>query len=102
MKIYSIISQVEVIGYIWMPRVICATIYKLSSYDIENIVTTAKHLGTDFITREAVEQWLIRNSGDFSEVVDFSVTIGDGDFNSTWEKEESEYTFIDCMYPVED
>ena len=104
------ISQVDVVGTIWMPAITAATTYTLSDYDIGNI--RARSQGADVgpvdsgpVTREGVEEWLSRNSGDFQSVEDFRVTIStaDGyDFDSDFEDEESELTFNDCMFPSDD
>ncbi len=93
MRITQIISQIEVIGHIWQPGITAAMTYRLTSHDIENI---RKDDGT--IDRDAVERWLDSHSGDFKSIIDFTCTIGDGDFDSGWSNEESEYTFADCFY----
>ncbi len=94
MKITKIISRINVLGKLWYGQ-IAATTYPLNSFQIESIRT---YRDGAFISRDAVEKWLIRNSGDFQEIIDFSVTIGDGEFDSSWEKEESEWMFCDYMY----
>ena len=104
------VSQVDVVGKIWMPATTAATSYTLSDYDIGNIRALSQdadigpvHAGP--ITREGVEQWLTMNSGDFQSVDDFRVTIStaDGyDFDSDFEDEEAELTFNDCMFPGDD
>lgn len=76
-----------------MPNALGATTYNLSGYDIENMRDDD---GT--ITRDSVESWLDSHSGDFSSIVDFSVTIGDNEFDSSWQSEESEMHFNDCMF----
>lgn len=94
-------SYVDVIGEIWMPRVVCAQRKDLSSYDVANIKAYDEE---GQVTRESVEQWLAVNSGDFSCVKDFSASVEDGDqtIDISWAEEESECTFVDCMFPAED
>lgn len=88
-------SYIDVIGTIWMPSTTCAMQYPLASYDIENCRDEDGN-----ITRESVEQWLCRHSGDFQSVDDFSASIEDGDetIDIAWADEESELTYGDCMF----
>ena len=86
------INRIDVIGYIWMPgNVPCAQSRDLTSHDIENIGE---------LTRDNIQAWIDSHFGDFSNIIDFRADIGD--FLSEWSEEESEYTFSDCMYPVEE
>jgi len=94
MRQTTIISKVDVIGHIWMPSAPAAYTYTLTAYDVDNI----RAYGDGHLTRDAVEHWLSLNSGDFQSVEDFSVTIGDGEFDSPWSSEDNEFTFLDCMY----
>ena len=98
MKVSTIINQVQVIGHIWMPNATAAHTYTLSAYDVENI----RACGDGRLSRDAVETWLAMNAGDFQSIEDFSVTIGDGDFDSPWSSEDNEMTFFDCTYGDED
>ena len=82
---------VQVIGTIWMPAATCAMEYPLSARDIANIGR---------FTRANVETWLSANSGDFQSIQDFRATIGDEWIE--WGREESEFTYNDCMFPEED
>jgi hypothetical protein len=98
-RITKVVSVIDVVGYIWMPsNVLCAMTYTLSDYDVGNI----RAYGDGQLTRAAVEHWLGLNSGDFSEVVDFRVDIGDGDLVSDFTSEESEFAYLDAMYGGED
>ena len=90
-------SVVEVIGSIWWPYgATCAMTYKLSSYDIDNATDENRK-----VTRESVDRWVSTNTGDFSEVIDWSASIEPGDGSKTvelpWQDENSEMIFIDCM-----
>ena len=94
MSYYTVtVKEIEVLGRIWMPNVVAAMTKKLRDYDIENI----KARGNGAITREAVEDWLDCNAGDFQEIIDFHADIADIDI--PWKSEENEYLFFDCMYP---
>lgn len=93
MKVCYVISEVKVLGYIWMPEVIAATTYGISDRDIESIRSSSPDYK---IHRDAVQRWLRKRAGDFSQIIDFSVTIGDGEFDSDWEQEDSETTFSGC------
>ncbi len=84
-------NWIDVIGQIWMPAVTCATRRDLSDYDMRNIGEP---------TRENVDRWLALNVGDFQSIADFHAVIGETEI--PWEREESELTFIDCMYPAEE
>ena len=86
------ICQIEVIGRIWEPCGTCAMSYNLNSHDVENI----KALGNGELTREACQKWLATHAGDFQFIEDFHADIED--FDSPWEHEENEYTFLDCFY----
>ena len=98
MKILRRISYVDVIGHIWMPNRTAAMRYTLDAYAINNIKAEDDN---GKVTRDAVEQWLTMNSGDFREVTDFSASIEDGPdtINIDWADDESEFTYSDCMYP---
>lgn len=91
-------SIVSIYGKIWMPCAPVAVDRELSHYDVENA------RGDDGrITRESVEGWLSRNAGDFSQVLDFSASIEDGNdtVNIPWDSEENELAYLDCLYPPE-
>lgn len=85
------VAYVQVIGTIWMPAITCAQELKLSDYDLENIGE---------FSRENVEQWLCTHTGDFQGIKDFHAQAGD--VIIPWEKEESEFTYSDCMYSSEE
>jgi hypothetical protein len=88
-------GRIDVIGTIWMPAVTAATSYTLSSYDIENM------RGDDGkIARREIQAWLDTHAGDFQSIEDFDATIEDARYG--WANEESEFTFMDCMFPNED
>jgi len=95
MKVLQRISYVQVYGRIWMPQVEAAYEYPLRDYDIRNMTNDA---GT--ITREDVEDWLTKNAGDFSQVIDFSASIelGEETIDIPWRDEEAELTYNDCVY----
>jgi len=84
-------NWIEVIGKIWMPTVTCAQRIDLRAYDIENIGEP---------TRRNVELWLGSHTGDFQYIEDFHAIVGETEI--PWEKEESEFTYSDCMYPADD
>jgi len=92
-------SFVDVIGKLWMPNTTAATRIKVDSYDIGNMRDEDGQLN-----RDSVEQWLMFHSGDFSQVLDFSASIEDGQETITieWADEDSEFTYFDCMYPDND
>ena len=80
------LAYVIILGYIWMPRVICSLEKKLSDYDLDNIGE---------FTRENVEEWLTKNAGDFSEVIDFTARCGDEMIE--WSSEENEMAYCDTL-----
>jgi hypothetical protein len=93
---------VQMIGTIWMPATTAAMQKDLTDYEINNILDAAEYqTGERKLTREAIEDWLGTNSGDFQCVDDFYASIGNEEF--PWEKgEESELTYHDCMYPSQE
>lgn len=93
MKVTRIYNNVDVIGRIWMPSVVCAQTFQLTSYDVEN----ARDEDGD-LTRESLTRWLDTHAGDFSEILDFSADIGDNEFVSDWADELSAFTFSDAMF----
>ena len=97
MKYTQYVSEVYVVGRIWQ-GIVCAYTYSLDSYAIANIraLVGVRHITT---MREAVEDWLGCNAGDFQSIQDFRVTIStpDGfDFDSEWTTEEGENLWCDC------
>jgi hypothetical protein len=100
MRRVLVISFVHIVGKLWMPNCDAASDKTLSDYDIENI----RAYGDGAITRDAVEHWVMLNSGDFSAVTDFEAEIETDNktYRFTWEHEESELTYMDCMFPSAD
>ena len=94
MSYYTVtVREVEILGYIWMPsNVLCTQVKKLTDYDVKNIMAR----GEGFITRDAVEDWLGCNAGDFSKIVDFHADIADIDI--PWNEQDNEYSFGDIHY----
>ena len=95
MRSCRIISQVDVVGRLWMGGQAAYT-YPLSKHDIENI----RERGNGNITRDAVSDWLDSHSGDFQSIKDFRVTIGDGEFDSDFATPEGEDAYLSC-FPVD-
>ena len=85
------VAYVSVLGKIWMPAVTAAMEYKLDDYALRNIGK---------FTRDNVEQWLAMHAGDFQSIIDFTAQCGDTMI--PWKDEESEYKYVDCMFPDED
>ena len=94
MKVVTIVSEIRVLGSLWIGG-IAATNYRLTSFQLEDILDYCDGK----YNRNGVEQWLLGNSGDFQDVIDFAITIGDNEFDSDWEKNDSEDKYIDCMFP---
>lgn len=92
-------SEVYVLGRIWMPMVPGATTIQLSDYDIKNL---EREDGK--ITRRSVESWLGTHAGDFSEILDFSASIEDGEVtvDLPWANEDNGQQWGDLMFPSED
>lgn len=83
-------NWIDVIGYIWLPQVMCAQRIDLNPYDMNNIGEPS---------RDNVEQWLCTHAGDFQSITDFHAIVGETEI--PWKNEESEFTFHDCMNPLE-
>lgn len=92
-------SYVIILGRLWMPQCMASMYKVLSPYDVENI----RAEGDGEIAREAIEQWLTANSGDFSSVVDFVASIEDGEETRyfEWTTEENEIAYLDTL-PAEE
>lgn len=96
MSYYTVtVRRIDVIGRVWMPCGTCALSYNLTVKDTEAI----RVLGNGWLTRDGVQRWLDANAGDFRSIEDFRADIED--FLSEWESPESEYKYLDCMYPAE-
>jgi len=83
------ISYVEVLGRIWRPPIKVGQTYELSDYDLENVGE---------FTREAFAHWLATHAGDFEQVIDFHVGVGNSEI--PWHSEDNESEFYQCMYLV--
>ena len=92
-------SYIIILGRLWMPQCMASMYKMLSAYYAENI----RAEGDGEITREAIEQWLAVNSGDFSSVVDFVASIEDGDETRDfeWTTEENEIAYLATL-PAEE
>lgn len=89
-------SFVIVLGRIWWPMgAVCSLEKTLSAYDVENM----RDCEDGVITRDSVDRWVSMNSGDFSEIVDWSASIEDGDstLDFPWSSEENEIAYLDTM-----
>jgi hypothetical protein len=87
-------SQIQVLGKIWWPYgAVCAMTYSPQPDDVRDP-------DTGEITRASVDDWLSRHAGDFSEILDFTADIADGDKDIVipWADEENEMTYADCMW----
>ena len=92
-------SQINVIGYIWMPNnILCAITFSPNDYDVENMRDEDGN-----ITRDSVQDWLDKNAGDFSRIVDFDANIADGDdtVEIFWKLEDSLTIFLGCFGDAE-
>ena len=87
-------SVVDILGFLWMSTCVVSMRKELSDYDVEN---TRDKDGK--ITRESLDDWLSKNSGDFSEVIDFRASIEDGDesLEFDWGKEPSAEMYWDTF-----
>ena len=96
-----VMSQVRFIGHLWSGGV-AAT----------DVTFPHGHLGE--WNRTAVLKWLrhgkkdgseLTPSGDFQDIIDFECDFSEGegpaakDWESSWEKEDSESIYLDCMVP---
>ena len=87
---------IQVIGYIWLPSTMAAMEYTLDDRDLERY-----SISKDNPTREDIERWISTNTGDFSNIVDYRADIGTAKVLD-WKDPESENTYNDCMFPVDD
>lgn len=76
-----------------MPAITAGQTIELSAYDVANARDDDGR-----ITRDSIEQWLTKHSGDFQHVIDFSASIEDGGntVEIAWADEANEMTFNDC------
>ena len=99
MRYTRVYNEIRVIGKIWVPCTTCAMAYRPSDHDVENMKNEEGSL-----TRELIERWISLHSGDFQSIEDFCADIaqGDNDVVFDWANEESEYTYLNCVYPQEE
>lgn len=92
-------AVVQVVGVHWgaylergslasIPEPTAAYDYTLRPYDLENIGE---------FTRENVQDWLDKNAGDFSSVLDFRAEVGEEVID--WANEENGVAYYNCMFP---
>lgn len=108
---------VEVLGNGWLsfnrygmpdkPYPSMAYKYTLRDSDVKRLLESGP------ITREAIDQWLSTNSGDFSSISDFHAnvtidtiaqdgqTIEQTDLDFPWKNEESDSQYFDMVYGSE-
>jgi len=90
-------QRIEVLGGIWMPYgAPCAQYHDLSPYDLAHI--------EDPKDRDSVERWVHMNFGDFSSIKDFRADfhIDNEHIVHDWKDPDSEFTYVDCIFPAED
>jgi len=80
------VNRIDVIGRLWLPPDIAAYTYDLSPFQIDQIGE---------LNRKNIRDWLDKNAGDFSEVIDFTADIGD--FYLDWSKDNSEGIWLKCI-----
>jgi len=65
--------QIQVLGYIWMPKVLAAQEFSIRDNKIKtdpnNIVAGDLYLDPEYSEYENVRDWVYLNCGDFSEIV---------------------------------
>ena len=94
MRYVKVVSYINVLGYLWMPSACTAQSLSPSAYDIENMRNDD---GT--IDRQSISDWLDKNTGDFSQVLDFecSIAVGDGTIDYAWQTEDNGMKYADCI-----
>lgn len=83
---YHHLARVEVIGQLWQPGVVAASLYWMPRDE------------HDPLTRDTVADWLDTHAGDFQSIDDFSADDHVTGEYLDWTGEESHLTYIDCMY----
>ena len=78
-------AYIDVLGYMWLPKVLAAKRVQLSDSDLENIGE---------FTRDNVDSWIALHEGDFQTIDDFYAVVGEQEI--PWKKDSSESNFIDC------
>lgn len=108
--------HVQILGRLWMPRCKAATVINLTKHNWSVIDTDFEHL-----TLDEIEHYVMTHSGDFSEIIDYTVEkteihsptverYEDGWIETHhrsrdtrmkwWENDEREMEFQDTMYPI--
>ena len=103
MRYLVVKSEIRVIGRIWQPGIgLCAMSYNPRADDLRDVDIVPATEGP--ITRDSVQSWIDTHSGDFSEIVDWSAEIEDGDETITfdWQDEDNEMAYFDAMYGNEE
>lgn len=95
MKYSYSVSEIYVLGTLWMPSLPGATTYTLTHSDVQNAKDEDGKL-----TRESVGLWLDSHAGDFSGVTDFSASLeDDGEtIEIPWSSEDNELDWQDMMH----
>jgi hypothetical protein len=104
--------HIQVVGYLWLPRDLAAIDMNITESEWNVVDTDFKNL-----TLEQIEHYIITHTGDFSEIIDFTVEkceVGspytedgeDGWKNVTnsfrytqmkdWDTEENQIKYLDC------
>jgi len=78
-------NWIEVVGLLWIGGKATMT------YELTRGAVLSMGLP---VTRKQVTQWLMSNSGDFQQVIDFNAVVGEKVI--PWEKEENENFFNEC------
>jgi hypothetical protein len=97
-RVYSVI---RVVGHLWQPGFTAAQDVSVDARALDQI-KNGRPLTE--VTRDDVADWLTTHTGDFSAILDFQAEFSEGavDHVLSWASEDSEFTYTDCMCPVED
>lgn len=94
-------SYIKVIGRIWLPPVRVASIFMLTDYDVENIVSYKKAYPVHSL-RDAVFHWISLNANDYNEITDFMAMIvmplTEKEVLFDWRSMDAELIYNDCMF----
>lgn len=88
-------NWIDILGWIWMPNTKGTTTIDL---DIDFDKHKIEQIGEP--TRENIRNWLDKNAGDFSSIIDFKAVIGEKVID--WSDENNEAEFNQITFPEED
>lgn len=104
MKYTEIKSIIRIVGLGWYGQT-CGMDKELNGYDVANLEASGLcEEQSQEQQREVIEGWLVKNSGDFQQILDFEADIELGDGSNVkvdWDDDVNYSEYLDCVYGSE-